>query len=124
MRHLLTPALLVLLAACAGSHTRNEVHLPALQNAWDHIRVQVIRELALSPEPGAEAALVAADHALEKGDPILIATVRWPVLEELAEGDIRRRHAEGQLGPTVAAELRGRLADFAEARKLFTRDPR
>lgn len=108
-------------SGCAGSIARHEVLLPAMVGAWTNIRVQVERELQRAPDPGATAAVAAADEALRIGDPVAIAAVRWDVLDMLAVRDIDRRVAALEIGPGVAESLRGRLAEFAESRAQYLR---
>lgn len=117
-------SLLLLTAACAGTIARENALLPALRGAWAGIKVQVERELAITPDATATAAVVAADAALQSGDAVAVVAVDWPRIEALAEADIVRRMVAGQIGPGVAVSLRGRLAEFAEARALYTRNPR
>jgi hypothetical protein len=114
---LLTP-LFLLLAACAGTAARQNTLLPALSNAWAHIRLQVLREA-----PALANDVLAADQALAGADPVTIASVQWTVLETAAAADTEKRLAAQAIGPLVAESLRGRLVDFTQARKIYLRQP-
>lgn len=123
MKHVsrLVLPLLLLLAACAGNVARQEVLLPAIVSSWQSVKVQVERELRAAPDVAGDAAVVSADDALAKGDPVAIAAAPWPLLEQLALADITRREGAAEIGPGVAKILRARLADMAESRSLYLR---
>jgi hypothetical protein len=123
MKHRHVNLLFALLAACAGTAARQQTLLPAIASTWAHIRVQVVREAAAADYVGIEAALAAADKALEIRDPVTIAAVNWGLLEVAAAADTERRLTAGEIGPLVAESLRGRLADFTHARNLYLRQP-
>lgn len=109
---------LLLLAACLGTAARQNTLLPALANAWAHIKLQVLRE-----EPNLANDVLKADQALASGDPVTIAGVQWSVLETAAAADTEKRLLAQLIGPLVAESLRGRLADFTAARKIYLRQP-
>ena len=108
--------------ACAGTSARMNVMLPAISQSWAHIRVQCMREAdAAGAHDAARPIVAAADAAVASGDVVAIVAVDWPVLDALAEGDVVRRLASQAIGPITAESLRGRLAEFIEARALYTR---
>lgn len=113
-----TSILLTLLAACAGTATRQNIQLPALAGVWAHIAPSVARA-----DPSKEAELASAKQALELGDPVKIASVAWGPLLAAAGDDIERRLEAKEIGPLVAESLRGRLNDFTTNLALFLRQP-
>lgn len=131
MRHQLEAALLsacMVLApafafiACAGTSARTNVMLPAIGQSWSHIRVQCMREAdAAGLHTSARPVVADADAAVATGDVVAMASVDWPVLDALAEGDVVRRLASQAIGPITAESLRARLAEFIEARALYIR---
>jgi hypothetical protein len=110
-----------LAAACFGTAARDNLLLPSMGGSWSKVRPMVERELARVPNAEAAAAVVEVDKAIDTGPPARLAAVRWPLLEQLAEDDIARRLAAGEIGPGVATSLRGLLADLAESRAQYLR---
>jgi hypothetical protein len=121
MRAAMFAALLCLAVACAGAAAREQLLLPAMAGTWSKVRPQVVRELAVAPNAEASAAVAEVDAAFDVGPGSRLAAVRWPLLEQLAENDIARRLAAGEIGPGVAESLRGLLADLAESRAQYLR---
>ncbi len=120
----LAVAAAVAIASCAGQAARQHILLPAMQKCWLVIRADVLRELDRLDDPTARAVLHQADRAVDTGDPAGMATVRWPLLEELAESSIVRRTESGELGPGVASSKRMLIADFKQDRLLYLRQVR
>lgn len=114
-------AVLFLVACCTGTAAREQLLLPAIAGSWGKVRPMVERELERTPDAEAAAALVDVDAAVKVGPPSRLAAVQWPRLEQLAEADIDRRLAAGEIGPGVAKSLRGLLADLAESRAVYLR---
>lgn len=112
------PVLLMLLAACAGTSTRQNLQLPALVGVWAKIAPSVMRA-----DPSLGAAAQQATEALGLGDPLRIAAVPWQALLGAAGDDIERRLEAKEIGPLVAESLRGRLNDFSSSIDLYLRKP-
>ena len=111
-------------SSCAGAAARANVLLPAMQADWQSIRVAVDRQVATVDDLAQRQAVVAADAAMATGDPVAIAAVPWPLLDDAHEADVVRRIAAGEISPGVADSLRERLRQFAIARTtLTTRSP-
>lgn len=119
--NLLLASCALIAMACAGMAARSGMLAPAMAQAWGGIRVQVVRELGLEPNAAGSIALADADVALAAADPVKVAAVEWPLLDELTEADVARRLAAQAIGPITAESLRGRLADFVDARAIYTR---
>ena len=109
----------LLIAACAGTTARTEVLLPAMRQAWVGIRPAVDRHITSIDDLAHNQALMAADSALQTGEPVSFAGVAWQLIDESHEADVARRLASGEIGPGVAESLRERLTQFANARDTF-----
>ena len=109
--------------ACAGGAARTNSLLPALSQAWASIRVQCMREHDAAPNPAVKVAIADADGAIVRGDIVAFLSVDWKLLDATAEADIKRRLLDATIGPLTAESLRGRLAEFAESRALYTQRP-
>lgn len=107
-------------SSCAGAAARDNVLLPAMQNDWQSIRPAVDRQVSTVDDLAQRQALVAADAALQTGDPVAIAAVPWQLLDDAHEADVARRIAAGELSSGAADSLRERLVQFAIARKTMT----
>lgn len=112
------------IASCAGQAARQHILLPAMQKCWLVIRADVLRELDRIDDPTARAVLQQADRAVDTGEHAGMASVRWQLLEEIAESSIVRRTDSGEIGPGVAASKRMLLADFKQDRLLYLRQVR
>lgn len=100
--------LALVLSACAGTKAREYVLIPAMEVAWPPIA-----EAALREDPAAPVDLMA--EALAARDRIALSRVDWPWLMLLAERDIARREAAGEIGPSAANLLRERILQFNES---------
>lgn len=108
-------------SSCAGAAARERTLLPAMQTAWQSIRVAVERQVGTMDDLTQKAALAAADAALQTGDVVAVASVPWQLLEDAHEADVVRRIAAGEIGPGVAGSLSERLAQFRAARTTYLR---
>lgn len=111
--------LVLLLTACAGTKARSEVLLPAIRTAWESVRVGVEREVAAQHHPTGATELAKADEALDAGVAARVVAVDWLLLEQLADADIERRTAAGEVSAGVAVSLRERITQLNAARKAY-----
>lgn len=118
---LLSSLLCLAASACAGAAARTTATLPAMRAAWSAIKIEAEREAAATQSAEGVQAVVVADGAMQAGDVAAIVAAPWPIVHQLAEGDIQRRVAAGQIGPGVAQSLREELRLFASSRSTYTR---
>jgi hypothetical protein len=111
--------LAILLTACSGVTARREVLLPAIRTAWGSVRIGVEREVAAQHHPTGAAELAKADEALAAGVAARVMAVDWLLLEQLADADIERRTAAGEVSAGVAVSLRERITQLNAARKSY-----
>lgn len=109
----------LILTACAGVKARENVLMPAMSQAYStSIQPMVQRgaELPGVDSSAVEAADVAMVEALDSGERERVAAVDWSLLRAAAEGDVSARLQAGEIGPGVAASLRGLLEEFTVQR--------
>lgn len=111
---------LLLVSSCTGITARNEALLPAMNLVWVRVLPQVeagiaISEVDASIKASYQGQADAMTQALASGKRQDLISIDWYLLRSLAEGHIRKRISDGEIGPGVAASLVERLDRFQEA---------
>jgi hypothetical protein len=107
----ITAAAVIAAASCAGAVVRDEVADPALASTWSRIRVDALAEIDAT-NPALATMILQANAAMESGDDLRIAAVRWDQLGALAIAGIQRSVDMGALHPGVASSLTERVNQF------------
>jgi hypothetical protein len=120
---LLLSLLIASCSGCAGTAARNEVLLPAIRLAWPEIKSGAIREAVATAHPDALSAVADAERAINHSDnpEPSMAIVAWPLILDLARGDVIRRVQDGSIGPGVGESLHERIRRFEEAVNTYLR---
>lgn len=117
-------ALVLCVAACAGTQVRDKVLEPAAGMAWDGIRDEISRGIADGIEDGdigsaaadalrGEIALI--DLAFDQDNTDSLADAKWLMLRPWAERGIDDKVEDGDIGPGVAQSFKERLVQFTKA---------
>jgi len=112
-------AVALLASSCAGTAAREDVLMPAVQQAWPGVRADAQRGIAAVYPAGAPDEVVLPlsrlDRAIFDGNRAKINLLDWEAIRFLALAGIDDRLAKAEIGPNGAKSFRDRVFYFDES---------
>ena len=122
LRNVMIALAMVLMTACAAQQAREQVLLPAMEQAWVGVKADIeagidILELQNQKDGAARARadLAEFDDVFKTGDIERLPKTKWPQLANLANQGIAMRVVLGEIGAGVAKSKVERLRLFHNA---------